>query len=120
VAPTRGAFAANLREARRQARLSQADLEHISGVPKTRLSRYENGHMLPSIGTLGKLARALEVSEARLLGVRTTPEDEFFRVLSHRGRTLRSVAEAIRWAHLLSDALNRERREAGRRARRRA
>src|SRR5439155_24159847 len=73
VCPARGGYMRNdstfgrrLREARREAGLSQSELELRSGIPKARLSRYENGHVLPSIGTLGKLARALVVSEAAL------------------------------------------------------
>ena len=45
-------FGRRLRETRIKAGLSQSDLEVISGIPKARLSRYENGHVAPSIQTL--------------------------------------------------------------------
>ncbi|MGH2578968.1 MAG: helix-turn-helix domain-containing protein, partial [Actinomycetota bacterium] len=61
-------FGQRLRETRMGAGYSQSDLEEISGIPKARLSRYENGHVAPSIQTLERLARALRVSEAALLG----------------------------------------------------
>src|SRR6476659_571726 len=52
-------FGNRLREARLSAGLSQSELEELSGIPKARLSRYENGHVEPSIQTLNRLARAL-------------------------------------------------------------
>ena len=61
-------FGQRLRATRVKAGYSQSDLEEISGIPKARLSRYENGHVAPSIQTLERLARALNVSEASLLG----------------------------------------------------
>ncbi len=41
--------------------LSQADIERRSGLVRPYLSRIENGHTIPSLATLEKLARALEV-----------------------------------------------------------
>jgi transcriptional regulator with XRE-family HTH domain len=49
-------FGQRLRRARLVAGFSQSELEERSGIPKARLSRYENGHVLPSLGTLQKLA----------------------------------------------------------------
>src|SRR5438552_18249290 len=89
-----GGFGQRLRDARREAGLSQSDLETRSGIPKARLSRYENGHVLPSIGTLGKLARALSISEATLLGDQRAIVDEFFNVLFARGVAMQSVEQA--------------------------
>ncbi len=47
-----------LREARN---LSQGDIQKRSGLVRPYLSRIENGHTIPSLATLEKLARALEV-----------------------------------------------------------
>ena len=59
---TEGAtFGTILREARLAAGFSQADLSERSGLPKPTLSRYENGHVLPSLLTLRRLADALSV-----------------------------------------------------------
>src|SRR4030095_13585471 len=78
-------FGQRLRATRIKAGYSQSDLEEISGIPKARLSRYENGHVAPSIQTLERLARALEVSEASLLGDDRALMEEFFHVLTTRG-----------------------------------
>ena len=78
-------FGQRLRATRVKAGYSQSDLEEISGIPKARLSRYENGHVAPSIQTLERLARALDVSEASLLGDDRALMEEFFHVLTVRG-----------------------------------
>ncbi len=41
--------------------MSQGDIEKRTGLLRCYLSRVENGHTVPSIETLEKLARALEV-----------------------------------------------------------
>ena len=87
-------FGTRLREARLSAGLSQSELEELSGIPKARLSRYENGHVEPSIQTLNRLARALNVSEASLLGDERAAMEEFFNVLGERGVTIVSKDEA--------------------------
>jgi len=50
-----------LRELREAKQLSQGDIEKRTGLLRCYLSRVENGHTVPSIETLEKLARALEV-----------------------------------------------------------
>jgi len=50
-----------LRELRRRKKLSQHDIESRSGLLRAYLSRVENGHTVPSIETLEKLAKALEI-----------------------------------------------------------
>src|SRR5256712_14139974 len=83
-------FGNRLREARVRSGLSQSELEDLSGIPKARLSRYENGHVEPSIQTLNRLARALNVSEASLLGDERAAMEEFFNVLGERGAAIGS------------------------------
>ena len=82
-------FGNRLREARVEAGFSQSELEELSGIPKARLSRYENGHVEPSIQTLARLARALNVSEASLLGDHRAILEGFFGVLSDAWRPYR-------------------------------
>ncbi len=86
-------FGTRLREARLQAGFSQSELEDLSGIPKARLSRYENGHVEPSIQTLARLARALNVSEASLLGDQRATLEGFFDVLSSRGVRIESAEQ---------------------------
>jgi transcriptional regulator with XRE-family HTH domain len=50
-----------LRELRESKDLSQGDIEKRTGLLRCYISRVENGHTVPAIETLEKLARALEV-----------------------------------------------------------
>ena len=50
-----------LRELREGKKLSQGDIEKRTGLLRCYISRVENGHTVPAIETLEKLARALEV-----------------------------------------------------------
>ena len=54
-------IAERLRELREDKNLSQGDVEKRTGLLRCYISRVENGHTVPSIETLEKLARALEV-----------------------------------------------------------
>ena len=96
-------FGNRLREARLGAGLSQSELEELSGIPKARLSRYENGHVEPSIQTLARLARALNVSEASLLGDQRGIMEEFFNVLHERGVNIASKEQGTRLAQAVAD-----------------
>ena len=96
-------FGNRLREARVRAGFSQSELEELSGIPKARLSRYENGHVEPSIQTLARLARALNVSEASLLGDQRAILEGFFNVLSARGVHIASADQGARLANAVAD-----------------
>lgn len=96
-------FGNRLREARVHAGFSQSELEELSGIPKARLSRYENGHVEPSIQTLARLARALNVSEASLLGDQRAILEGFFNVLSSRGVHIASADQGARLANAVAD-----------------
>ena len=50
-----------VRELREGKNLSQGDIEKRTGLLRCYISRVENGHTVPAIETLEKLARALEV-----------------------------------------------------------
>jgi transcriptional regulator with XRE-family HTH domain len=50
-----------LREMREERKLSQGDIEKRTGLLRCYISRVENGHTVPAIETLEKLARALEI-----------------------------------------------------------
>jgi transcriptional regulator with XRE-family HTH domain len=98
-------FGQRLRESRVAAGLSQSELEDISGIPKARLSRYENGHVEPSIQTLARLSRALNVSEASLLGDQRAILEDFFNVLYDRGVRITSSEQGARIAHAIADLI---------------
>jgi DNA-binding XRE family transcriptional regulator len=96
-------FGQRLRQTRIRGGLSQSDLEEISGIPKARLSRYENGHVAPSIQTLERLATALGVSEASLLGDDRALMEEFFNVLVARGVRIGSSDQAVALGNAVAD-----------------
>src|SRR5438045_9659236 len=50
-----------LRELREGKSLSQGDIEKRTGLLRCYISRVENGHTVPAIETLEKMARALEI-----------------------------------------------------------
>src|SRR5579862_5435600 len=50
-----------LKSLRESKDLSQGDIEKRTGLLRCYISRVENNHTVPSVGTLEKLARALEV-----------------------------------------------------------
>jgi transcriptional regulator with XRE-family HTH domain len=55
-----------LRELRESKSLSQGDIEKRTGLLRCYISRVENGHTVPSVETLEKMARALEIPMYRL------------------------------------------------------
>jgi transcriptional regulator with XRE-family HTH domain len=50
-----------LKALREHKKMSQGDIEKRTGLLRVYISRVENGHTIPSIETLEKIARALEV-----------------------------------------------------------
>ena len=50
-----------LRALREEKKMSQGDIEKRTGLLRCYISRVENGHTVPAIETLEKMARALEV-----------------------------------------------------------
>jgi transcriptional regulator with XRE-family HTH domain len=57
----RMAIGQRLKEIRESKKLSQGDIEKRSGLLRVYISRVENSHTVPSVATLEKMARALEV-----------------------------------------------------------
>lgn len=50
-----------LRTLRESKQMSQGDIEKRTGLLRSYLSRVENGHTVPAVETLEKLARAMEI-----------------------------------------------------------
>jgi transcriptional regulator with XRE-family HTH domain len=50
-----------LRSIREEKQLSQGDIEQRTGLLRCYISRVENGHTVPAIETLEKIARAMEI-----------------------------------------------------------
>ena len=62
-----------LRELREEKQLSQGDVEKRTGLLRCYISRVENGHTVPAVATLEKLARAFEVPMYQLFYEGTEP-----------------------------------------------
>ena len=62
-------LAAVVREARKKAELTQADVADRVGLVTEVFGRLERGHLLPSVPTLRKLCRALRVDANAILGL---------------------------------------------------
>jgi transcriptional regulator with XRE-family HTH domain len=62
-----------LRAIRESKNLSQGDIEKRTGLFRCYVSRVENGHTIPSLETLEKLARALEMQLYQVLYEPETP-----------------------------------------------
>ena len=93
-----------IRAFRLAAGYSQGEFEALSGIPKPRISRYETGHVTPSVATLQRIAAALDIPPERLLG-RDIDLVEVFRLrLKARGVTLASVERARELADEIADA----------------
>jgi transcriptional regulator with XRE-family HTH domain len=59
-----------LKELREPKQLSQGDIEKRTGLLRCYISRVENGHTVPAVSTLERMARALEVPMYRLFHCR--------------------------------------------------
>jgi len=77
-----------LKDARELRKLSQGDIESRTGLRRCYVSRVENGHTVPSVETLEKLARALELPLYELFYDRKVspaePRVEIFRAKNER------------------------------------
>ncbi len=56
-----------LRSIREQKKPSQGDIERRTGLLRSYISRVENGHTVPAVETLEKMARAMEMPLYQLL-----------------------------------------------------
>src|SRR5215813_2774927 len=75
-----------LREFREQKKFSQGDLEKRTGLLRCYISRVENGHTVPSLDTIEKMARAFEVPMYQLFyDCELTPE------------TAKGTIQAVEW-----------------------
>jgi transcriptional regulator with XRE-family HTH domain len=59
-------IAERLRALREGKKLSQGDIEKRTGLLRCYISRVENGHTVPNVETLEKMARALEIPMYKL------------------------------------------------------
>jgi transcriptional regulator with XRE-family HTH domain len=90
---------------RSQRGLSQGDIERRTGLLRCYLSRVENGHTVPSLETLAKIAEAMEISLADFFPGTETPRDkETQKMLGELSQDeIRFLAEIKKYSTTLSD-----------------
>ena len=82
--------------------LSQGDIERRTGLLRCYLSRVENGHTVPSLDTLAKIAQALDIPLAQFFA-----EDSLGREMNTQKLTddeLRFLTQIRRYATNLNDS----------------
>jgi transcriptional regulator with XRE-family HTH domain len=72
-----------LRDLRESKHFAQGEIERRTGLLRCYISRVENGHTVPSVDTLEKMARALEIPLYRVL-VDDAVAPKALRLPSHR------------------------------------
>lgn len=91
----RSRLASSLANLRSAAGLNQLDLERLSGVDASRLSRIENQHADPRASELVLLADALEVGLDRLVFGEAEPVDPIVGLVRRLRAEDRSVVESM-------------------------
>lgn len=104
--PTTMNIGETIRNFRLQKALSQGDIEKRTGLLRCYLSRVENGHTIPSLDTLAKIANAMDVplasffsdQEAESNGNRNLPQlsDDQVRFLNQVRRYSSGLNESDR------------------------
>src|SRR5262244_2861084 len=90
---------------RSQRGLSQGDIERRTGLLRCYLSRVENGHTVPSLETLAKIAEAMDISLADFFPGTETPRDrETQKMLGELSQDeIRFLVEIKRYSNTLSE-----------------
>jgi transcriptional regulator with XRE-family HTH domain len=98
-----------LRTFRKEKNLSQGDIEQRSGLLRCYISRVENGHTMPALETLEKMARALEVPLYQLFYDGEEPPDVRALPTAKRGARYEwgSSGKEARILHRLQNLLGR-------------
>ena len=91
-----------IRTFRLQRSLSQGDIEKRTGLLRCYLSRVENGHTVPSLDTLTKIAQALEVSLAQFFADNSDPREA--RPARVSDEELRFLTQIRRYSSSLNDS----------------
>lgn len=94
-----------IRNYRGQRGLSQGDIERRTGLLRCYLSRVENGHTVPSLETLAKIAEAMDINLADFFPGTETPRDrETQKMLGELSTDeVRFLVEIKRYTTTLSD-----------------
>lgn len=91
-----------IRGYRLQKGMSQGDIEKRTGLLRCYLSRVENGHTIPSLETLQKIARALDLQLAQFFAEETVGKEMSSLHLSED--EIRFLTQVQRYSSNLSDS----------------
>lgn len=102
-----------LRSIREEKGLSQGDIEQRTGLVRCYISRLENGHTIPEVQTLEKLAQALEMPLYQFLyeGEKPPPDPILTGRNGHRGYEWGSFGKDARFLRKLQGYLARMSKE---------
>lgn len=94
-----------IRSYRAERGLSQGDIERRTGLLRCYLSRVENGHTVPSLETLAKIAEALNITLADFFpGTETPSERDAQKMLGEMSEDeVRFLAEIKRYSTTLNE-----------------
>jgi transcriptional regulator with XRE-family HTH domain len=94
-----------IRNFRLEKGMSQGDIEKRTGLLRCYLSRVENGHTVPSLETLAKIAEAMDISLADFFPGTETPRDrETQKALGELSQDeIRFLAEIKKYSNTLSE-----------------
>jgi transcriptional regulator with XRE-family HTH domain len=94
-----------IRSYRAQRGLSQGDIERRTGLLRCYLSRVENGHTVPSLETLAKIAEAMDIGLADFFpGAETANDREARRALGELSEDeIRFLAEIKKYSTTLTE-----------------
>ncbi len=93
---------ATIRALRLQRGHSQGDIEKRTGLLRCYLSRVENGHTVPSLETLSKIAQALEIPLAQFFA--ESPEQQEAPAPKVSDDELRFLTQIRRYSSSLNDS----------------
>ena len=91
-----------IRDYRLQKGMSQGDIEKRTGLLRCYLSRVENGHTVPSLETLQKIARALDLQLSQFFAEDVVSKD--MSTLNLREDEIRFLTQIQRYSSHLSES----------------
>jgi transcriptional regulator with XRE-family HTH domain len=95
-----------LRNIREQKKLSQGDVEKKTGLLRCYISRVENGHTVPALATIEKLAQAFELPLYQIFYAGDQPAQSFVVPPDNTGRAdWASSRKAARFLHRFQSLL---------------
>src|ERR1700712_453473 len=93
-----------IRSFRQQKGMSQGDIEKRTGLLRCYLSRVENGHTVPSLDTLKKIAGALDLQLAEFFADGNAPSTKEVFGLNLNAEEIRFLTQVQRYSANLSES----------------